>query len=138
MASQPFPFTGNRLLDRLTREERERLLPQLEPVLLMGKEEVFRSNESVANVYFPVSGVFSRVVSLAEGKKLIAATVGNEGMVGLHLVLDLNTTFLKTVSQIPGESLRMPVACFRNAVGGGGMLDRLLRPIEEEAKQWKE
>src|SRR6266852_3140118 len=49
--------TGNRLLDRLPREEFESLLPQLETISLADEEEVCHQNSHLSHVYFPTSGV---------------------------------------------------------------------------------
>ena len=81
----------------------------------------------MSHVYFPTGGVCS-VVSISERGKIIeTATVGNEGMIGLPVLLGLDFSPITAISQVAGEALRMPAASFLEAMRPGGALDRLLR-----------
>lgn len=119
--------TGNRLLDRLPKTEYNRLLPSWERISLSQGYELCRQDGAMTHVYFPTSGVCS-VVSVTDDAKLVeAATVGNEGMVGIPVLLGLDFSPIKAISQVSGEALRMPAQSFLEGMKPGGPLDRLLR-----------
>jgi CRP-like cAMP-binding protein len=127
MSPKPNPRTGNRLLDRLSEDEYDRLGRQCEMVSLAQQEEVYRQYGPLSHVYFPVSGVLSTVVLTEEGEQIEAATVGNEGMLGIAALLGLDFSPVAATCQVPGQSLRLPVPCLRRVAQPGGALDRLLR-----------
>jgi CRP-like cAMP-binding protein len=79
------------------------------------------------HVYFPKSGVLSSVIALGEGRVVEAATIGNEGMVGIPALLGLDFTSATATSQVPGDSLRIPTPSFLQAIKPSGPLDRILR-----------
>src|SRR5262249_17619533 len=120
--------TGNRLLDRLPPDESSRLLPLAETVSLRNLEQLHQQDAPLPHVYFPKSGVLSSVIALGEGGGVVeAATIGNEGMVGIPALLSLDFTTAAVTSQVPGESLRIPTPSFIQALKLSGPLDILLR-----------
>jgi CRP-like cAMP-binding protein len=119
--------TGNRLLDRLPADESSRLLPLAETVSLRNLEQIHQQDAPLPHVYFPKSGVLSSVIASAEGGVVEAATIGNEGMVGIPALLGLDFTTAAVTSQVPGESLRIPTPSFVQALKQSGPLDVLLR-----------
>src|SRR5262245_358101 len=127
--SQPAPRTptGNRLLDRLPADESSRLLALAETVSLRNLEHLHQQDAPLPHVYFPKSGVLSSVIASAEGGVVEAATIGNEGMVGIPALLGLGFTTAAVTSQVPGESLRIPTPSFVQALKQSGPLDLLLR-----------
>jgi CRP-like cAMP-binding protein len=118
---------GNRLLDRLPADESSRLLPLAETVSLGNLEQLHQQDAPLPHVYFPKSGVLSSVITSAEGGMVEAATIGNEGMVGIPALLGLDFTTAAVTSQVPGESLRIPTPSFVQALKQSGPLDMLLR-----------
>ena len=120
-------LTGNRILDRLPLGESDRLLPLAESVSLRHLEQLHEQDGPLPHVYFPKSGVLSAVIALGEGRVVEAATIGNEGMVGIPALLDLDFTTAAVTSQVPGESLRIPTPSFVQAMKQCGPLDILLR-----------
>jgi CRP-like cAMP-binding protein len=122
------PFrTGNRLLDRLPEEEFQRLVPLWETLSLPHGQEVCRQNGPMSHVYFPTGGMVSVVGATADGKIVETATVGNEGMIGIPVVLGLDFSPSTAISQVSGTGLRMPAPAFLQAMGTGTKLDKLLR-----------
>jgi CRP-like cAMP-binding protein len=119
----------NRLLAIVPEKERVRLAPGFELVSHDVKDPIYRENESIAHVYFPVSGVLSLVAQMEDGRGVEIATVGNEGMVGLPVFLQASATSAhRAFCQIPGESLRMPAAAFADFIGdpNDGALHRVM------------
>src|SRR5438876_11181971 len=62
--------TGNRLLDRLPRQEYRSLLPQLETLSFAQDEEICHQNGPLSHVFFPTNGVFSTVILMEDGERL--------------------------------------------------------------------
>src|SRR5712692_5265408 len=104
--------TGNRLLDRLPEDEYNRLLPSWVTVSLAHGQEVCKQDGQMSHVYFPTSGMCSLVSVTDNGKVVEAATVGNEGMIGIPLLLGLDFNPITAISQVSGKGLRMPAQPF--------------------------
>ncbi|HEX7180461.1 MAG TPA: Crp/Fnr family transcriptional regulator [Thermoanaerobaculia bacterium] len=119
--------TGNYLLDQLPRAEADRLLPSLEAISLPHGYEIHRQDSPASHVYFPTSGMCSLVIRMEDGKVAEAATVGNEGMVGVQAILASDSSPATATSQVPGKALRVPLRNFLEAMTPGGSLDRLVR-----------
>jgi CRP-like cAMP-binding protein len=103
----------NRLLAITSQHEREQLAPELELVELELKEMIYRENEPIEHVYFPINGVLSLVSQMEEGRGVEVATIGNEGMAGLPVFLQATqTSSHMSFAQIPGQALRMPSGRF--------------------------
>ncbi len=61
----------------------------------------------ITHIYFPLTAVTSVLSEMTDGTTVEVATVGREGMVGLPVFLGDETTFLRTIAQIPGTALSM-------------------------------
>src|ERR1700694_4150973 len=120
---------GNRLLNRLPKSEYESLIRSEKAVSLAHGDEVYQEDSlrGLSHVYFPTSGMISLTVLMEDGKEVEAATIGNEGMVGLSAAHGLDFSPTKAISQISGEGLRIPVSAFLKAMKRGGTLDKLVR-----------
>jgi len=119
--------TDNRLLAALPARENRRLAPHLERVSLEAGQVVFDLG-SIPHVFFPTSGVISKVVRMDDGGGIEAGMVGKEGMVPLCLLMDLDSTPFRAVVQNPGEAWRMEAAAFKQLVKPGQFIhDVLLR-----------
>jgi CRP-like cAMP-binding protein len=119
--------SGNRLLDRLPKEEYQRLLPLWEAVSLPHGQEFYRQNGPMSHVYFPTGGVCSVVSVTDDGKLVEAATVGNEGMIGVSVILGLDFSPTRVISQVAGQGLRIDTSSFLRVLQPGSALEGLLR-----------
>jgi CRP-like cAMP-binding protein len=117
---------GNKLLAALSREECARLLPHLELVSLSSEQVLYEVNQPIEYAYFPIDGVCSLLNIMQDGQGIEAATVGNEGMVGVPLLLGSTQIPMQAISQIPGDALRMRADVFRREVYWGCTLHSLL------------
>jgi len=120
-------MTGNLLLDMLPADEYRFVQTSSHPVYLSLNDEVYRQDGPLLHVYFPTTVVFGLVVLTEEGRLIEAASVGNEGMVGLPIFLDVDFHPSRVVAQIPGEALQMSSNDFLHAARPGTALDVLLR-----------
>lgn len=129
-SSKPPPIPAkNRLLAALPLEEYERLFPDLECVSLSLKQTIYQPNQPIEYVYFPCRGaVISVLVFMEDGGLVEAATVGNEGMVGLPVFLETDiVSNSETMVQIPGDALRMKPDAFKDWVDRSQPLQNLLK-----------
>jgi CRP-like cAMP-binding protein len=107
----------NRLLASVPEDERKRLAPAFELVSVGLKQSLYRENEPIEHVYFPISGVLSLVSQVEDGRGIEVATIGNEGMAGLPVFLQAaRTSAHMAFSQIPGQSLRMSSERFTDVI----------------------
>jgi CRP-like cAMP-binding protein len=123
-AAQPY---ANRLLGLLSRKDRDRLRPHLHPVPLEYRLSLYRAHERIGFVYFLETGVGSLVNTMSNGQAAEVGTIGNEGMVGLPLVLGDDSAPTSVYVQVPGAGLRMTAALFRKELARGASM-RAVRP----------
>jgi CRP-like cAMP-binding protein len=119
--------THNRLLDRLPNGERRELVAMMNLVPITPHDVIQLAGEQLRSVYFPVSGVISLMTPLQDGTSIETATVGNEGMVGVHAYLGggvLGNAL--AMSQVPGQMFSVSADRFRAFVEGDGKLRDLM------------
>lgn len=125
--SQAHPnLIKNRLLSALPTKEYECLLPHLESVSLTPKQIIYGPEQPIEYVYFPNSGIISLVNFTEDGSTVEAATVGNEGMVGIPLLLGADRMLGQAVSQVVGDGLRLKADVFKREVTPDSHLFNLL------------
>jgi CRP-like cAMP-binding protein len=100
----------NRLLELLDHTEFQRLLPHLEPMTFEYRQALYEPNEPIKWVYFPITGVASLVNTMADGSAVEVGTIGNEGIVGLPVVLGDQVDSLQCIYS--GARLRVTLAVF--------------------------
>jgi CRP-like cAMP-binding protein len=114
-------LTRNRMLAVLPEADRERLAPRLSPTFLEIKRVLFEPGKPIESVYFPLNGVISLVTPLEDGAIVEVATVGNEGVVGVPLVLG-GSLAVRAISQVSGWVLRMDAGTFLTEVERPGAM----------------
>ncbi len=97
----------NTLLEKLSEEERESLFPSMELTEFATKELVYAPRQNLNYAYFPETCVMSLITVLEDGTEIEAATIGNEGMIGIPLILAGNQMQSKVVCQIAGSAWRI-------------------------------
>jgi CRP-like cAMP-binding protein len=123
----PGPGTGNRLIDCLPKVQAERLASVGDWVELVPSAVLYREGGPISHVYFPASGCCGYVIALHGRRQIETTTVGNEGMLGIHLALGLNFSPLMAVCLVPGIALRIPVRTFMQTIRGFKPLESLAR-----------
>jgi CRP-like cAMP-binding protein len=103
---------ANRLLGLLRLSDYKRLRPYLQRIPLKHKQSLYRAHKPIEFVYFIESGVGSLVNILANGQASEVGTIGNEGVVGLPLLLNDNRAPTSVYIQVPGVGLRIKSAHF--------------------------
>src|SRR6202165_1644341 len=117
---------GNRLPARVAPEEYQPLPPRLQVVPLALKQVLYEARSPIDCAYFPNRGVVSALTVMEDGRAIEVATIGDEGMVALPLLVGAKTTANRVIVQVPGEALRMAEAVLRGEVGRDSHLRRLL------------
>ena len=101
---------ANRLLAALPGKDRDRLLSHCERVELTIAETLYRAGEPVAQVYFPTGSFVSLVMPVDGGDNLEVGLVGNEGVLGITLILGVGAAPFHAVVQGAGPAWRMTAA----------------------------
>jgi len=99
---------GNHLLAALSATEYERLLPLLKPVDLPLGQVIYESGSRMAHVYFPTSGIVSLLYLMQDGASAEISVIGNDGLVGIALLMGGDTTPSRAVVQCAGRAYRLP------------------------------
>jgi CRP-like cAMP-binding protein len=103
----------NQLLQALSPESYEQLQPHLEPVHLHSGQILWEPDALIRAVYFPRTCVLSLIVRLEAEAPVEAATIGNEGMLGVPVALGATSTSVQALAQVPGDAVRLPTAALR-------------------------
>lgn len=120
------PFLSNKLLAALPTAEFDRLISLLEPVHLPLGKILYEPNQEIHYAYFPLSAVVSLLNLMEKGYRVETVTVGNEGMLGVPLVLGTNQIAMRSVVQIAGDALRIPAKSLRLELSENRILSSLL------------
>jgi CRP-like cAMP-binding protein len=107
----------NRILAALSPEEYARLSPAVERVDVVPRQAVYRVDEVIDRVFFPLTGVYCEYAVLGDGTTVEVGTVGREGMVGLPVFFGAGAALGLTEGQIAGVALAMTADAFRAAAG---------------------
>ncbi len=113
LAGQP---TRNRLLAALPPEICLKLLEQMDRVDLPLRQVVMAPDEEITAVYFPETGWISMIARMADGNSAEVGIVGLEGMVGLPILMGVETSSVEGLVQGSGAMLRMSAQAFRQAL----------------------
>jgi len=116
----------NRILAALPGAEIEPMLPDLREIQLPHGRVLYASDEPIRRVYFPLTGAASIIAESPDGESCDVAVVGNEGFVGLPVLLGTGQVPMKAVTQVPGSALEMGVQEFRGHLHSARKLHRLL------------
>lgn len=98
---------NNHLIGSLPREDWIRWAPNLEPVDLPRGLVLYEAGSHVRYVYFPVSGIVSKLYVTENGATSELAVVGNEGVIGTALFLGGDTTLNQSLVLSAGKGFRM-------------------------------
>lgn len=116
----------NRLLAALSEQELSRLAPHMDLVTLRLGEMLYEPNQLLQYAYFPTTSIISLHYVTESGASAEAAGVGNEGMVGVPLILGGNTTPSSAVVQTAGQAYRLERNILKAEFNGTGLMHRLL------------
>ncbi len=117
----------NRLLAALPHGDRRRFLAGCEPVDLVFAEVLVKPRKHIRHVYFPTESFISLTTPTDGCATLEVGLVGDEGMLGISLLLGVDAAPLRALVQGPGPALRMDAVAFRRELDGSLALQRVLK-----------
>jgi CRP-like cAMP-binding protein len=121
--------TGNRLLDKISAADFKPLAPALEAVRLSSRQVLYRADDALDHLFFPVTAVLSLAGSPSSesGQGIEIMTVGNEGMAGITALLGVPIGLFRMTCQAPGDCFRLPVPVLEQAMSGHPSVDALVK-----------
>lgn len=106
----------NRLLQLLEPRDLDGLRPHLEHVQFAYRQPLYEAYQDITQVYFPIEGVASLVSTMEDGSAAEIGTIGNEGVVGLPIILGDRRTPTNAYIQVPGSGLRLRADVLRREI----------------------
>ena len=117
---------GNRILAALPREDFARLAPHLTTVRLERDEVVYIAGDQIRHVYFPISGLMSLLSTTETGSTVEVSMVGNEGIVGLPVILKNSMIPYEVAVQTEAEAYRIKAEDLQEEFDKGEALHELI------------
>jgi len=116
----------NALLKALPVHTHQRLQPHWIPVLLSSGQVLQDTARDICWIYFPTSALVSLVVIMTNGAAVESSLVGNEGVLGIELLLGMRRPPCRAVVHVPGGALRMSAEILLSEFKHAGDLQRLM------------
>ncbi len=110
----------------MTPEVQERLFPYLELVPLPLRALMYESGRPMRHVYFPTDSIVSLQYMMENGASTAILVVGNEGLLGISLVMGGESTPSRSLVQSAGFAYRLPRSRVRDEFGRHGQLLALM------------
>jgi CRP-like cAMP-binding protein len=118
--------SANRLLAALPEKDLTHLLASCDSVDLIFADVLCEQGARIRHVYFPTDSFISLVTPVDGYAGLEVGLVGNEGMLGISLVLGVDVAPLHALVQGSGSALRMKAASFRRELEDSAPLQQAL------------
>jgi CRP-like cAMP-binding protein len=96
----------NRVLAALPHDERDRVFPHLEPVLLRLGRTLYEGDR-LAYVYFPTDAVVSLFYEMKNGASAQTAVIGNDGMIGIAALIGSAVGLVHPAVHVAGRAYRV-------------------------------
>ena len=125
-SAEPFVASTNRLLSHLPVHQRNAIHRGSEVAFYAVGDVLLRSRTHSNHVFFPVDGVISVVRPLRDELSIELGLIGNEGMIGLDVIMDAKMQLDHTIVESAGSFLKMPADDLRKLFAGGGALHTYL------------
>ena len=117
---------SNRILQKLDSEDYDALMARAKVVPLKFRKLLYRQDEPVDAVYFPLTCMVSLLVSSNGEARMEMATVGWEGVVGASELLEKQGAMGLNIIQIPGLAVRVPADSFLKEVSARPRLEKAM------------
>ena len=117
MSTNKLAPAENLLLAALSAEDRLQLLGHRSPVDLSLSETLVQAGDRIRHVIFPISGIISLITpGGADRAQLEIGLVGDEGMLGVPLLLGINISPLRALVQGAGRAWRIDTSHFMQTI----------------------
>lgn len=118
---------SNFLLSALPKKDFRRFIGSCDYMQLVFSEVLAEPGERIRHVYFPLESFISLTMQISHSNDLEVGLIGNEGMLGVSLVLGVGFSPLHAMVQGKGAVLRMGVPAFRRELVSSPSLQRVLK-----------
>ena len=126
MPQPPCLRASNRLLAALPEQDRRYLLARCEHVKMVFGEELCKPGEPVRHVLFPTEGFVSLIAPIDGQAGLEVGLVGDEGMLGISLLLGVNVAPWHALVQGAGAAWQMDGIAFRRELERSSAFHKML------------
>jgi CRP-like cAMP-binding protein len=116
----------NRLLAALPTETYQRLCPHLQAVDLPQHQILYNPGDEYEYAYFPSHSIVSTVAIMENGSTTEIGVIGNEGMVGLPIILDTGYTNSAAIVQVGDGGLKISARHLQKELNRHEELEHLL------------
>jgi CRP-like cAMP-binding protein len=107
---------SSKILLHLSRNECQQLLPELELVRLKLHQVIIEAGETMKSGYFVNTGILSVLAVQPDGKSVEVGLIGNEGFLGLPLLVGYRTSPTRVVCQADGTAYRCDAQALRRVL----------------------
>ncbi|HTI87765.1 MAG TPA: Crp/Fnr family transcriptional regulator [Alphaproteobacteria bacterium] len=116
----------NRLLRRLDDNDLQQLWPHLEPTALKPRRMLHHPGTEMEHVYFIESGLVSVLARTGPAKSVETWLIGNEGLVGVPVILGQRISTHGRLVQVEGSALRIPASIVRGILDDNATIRRVI------------
>lgn len=102
----------NYLLANLPNNELENLETKFERIELEYGKTLINRDETIDYVYFPLDCIISLVAPLKDSREMEITMIGNEGMLGITLILGVDNAPFNALVQKTGSAIRISASLF--------------------------
>ncbi len=119
-------FLENHLLRLISTEEYEHLGASMRQTPLPLGQVLYEPGGLLDHVYFPTTCVVSCLYTMHDGSTAEMSLVGNDGILGVAILLGGGTMPHRAVVQIGGNAIKIPARVLQAEFARGGPLQRIL------------
>jgi CRP-like cAMP-binding protein len=106
-ASSAHSPTHNDLINALSPEVQQRILPHLELVAMPLGKVLYESGDVLRYVYFPIDCIVSMLYVMENGSSAEISVVGHDGLIGIALFMGGESTTSRAIVQSAGWGYRL-------------------------------
>jgi CRP-like cAMP-binding protein len=102
-------FLRNRILAGLRPAAQEFFTSRAQLRQISTGEVIFEDQQPITHAVFPCEGVISMIAEMENGRSVEKSSIGPEGFVGLSVIMGGGVALGKSVVQVPGQAVWMPI-----------------------------
>lgn len=113
----PLTNSPNHFLTSLSVEDRDLLLPHLKPLQFPQGAALYRADDIISQVYFPLTGIISMIVGISTGQYVEAGMLGRNGVIGTSAALDGPQALNSAVAQVESTGMVIDARVLKGLAG---------------------
>lgn len=118
--------TNNYILNNISEEELNRLIPDFEKVDFELGDVLYRAESNIEYLYFPQHLMISMIATTSEGQSAEIGVIGSEGIVGVNYLLGTKISMTDIIIQIANGAFRINVSAAEKEFKRGGKFQELI------------